>query len=44
MISDLDLFRAANLLISRHGVAALAEAGKMINRMFDNGDDEGRAV
>ena len=44
MISDLDIYRAANLLIDRHGAAAPIEAGKMIDRMLDIGDTEGRLV
>jgi hypothetical protein len=44
MIPDLDIYRAANLLIERHGAEALIEAGRMIDRMLDYGDLEGRAV
>ena len=29
MISDLDIYRAANLLIERHGAEALIEAGRI---------------
>jgi hypothetical protein len=43
MISDLDIYRAANLLIDRHGASALIEAAQMIDRMLANGDEEGRA-
>jgi hypothetical protein len=44
LISDLDIYRAANLLIERHGADALIEAGRMVDRMFDRGDLEGRQV
>ncbi len=44
MISDLDIYRAANLLIDRHGADALIEAARMIDGMLDKGDLEGRAV
>jgi hypothetical protein len=44
MIPDLDIYRAANLLIDRHGGDALVEAAKMIDRMLELGDPEGRQV
>ncbi len=44
MISDLDIYRAANLLIERHGADALIEAARMIDRMLDHGDPEGQAM
>ena len=44
MISELDIYRAANLLIVRHGTDALIEAAKMIDRMLGQGDMEGREV
>jgi hypothetical protein len=44
LISDLDIYCAANMLIERHGANALIEAGRMIDRMLDHGDLEGRAV
>jgi len=44
MVSDLDIYRAANMLIERHGSAALAEAGRMIDRMLAAGDEEGHTV
>jgi hypothetical protein len=44
MISELDIYRAASMLIERHGADALIEAGRMIDRMLDQGDLEGRAV
>jgi hypothetical protein len=44
MISDLDIYRAANLLIDRYGDGALTEAALMIDRMLADGDSEGRIV
>ena len=44
MIPELDIYRAANLLIDRHGGDALVEAAKMIDRMLELGDPEGRQV
>jgi len=35
---------AANLLIDRHGGGALVEADRMIDRMLELGDPEGRLV
>ena len=32
MISDLDIYRAANMLIERHADEALIEAAKMIDK------------
>jgi hypothetical protein len=42
VISELDIYRAANLLIDRHGADALIEAARMIDRMLELGDPEGR--
>jgi hypothetical protein len=44
MISRLDIYRAANLLISRYGADAPIEAARMIDRMLELGDPEGRAL
>jgi hypothetical protein len=44
MISNLDIYRAANLLIERHGADAVIEAARMIDRMLDLSDPEGRGV
>ena len=44
MITDLDIYRAANLLINRHGANALIEAARMIDRALDHGDVEGRFI
>ena len=34
MISDLDIYRAANLVIKRHGGDAVTEAARMVDRML----------
>jgi hypothetical protein len=44
MISELDIYRPANLLIDRHGGDALIAAARMIDRMLELGDPEGRQV
>ena len=44
MISDLDIWRAANLLIHKHGANAELEAAKRADLMLDRGDDERRLV
>ena len=43
-MSNLDIWRAANLLIREHGVDAYLEAAGPQYLMFDRGDDEGRLV
>ncbi len=42
MISDLDVWRAANLLIRKHGADAEIEAARLQDLMLARGDDEGR--
>ena len=44
MINDLDIYRAAHLVIKQHGDSALIEAAQMIDRVLANGDEEGRLV
>jgi hypothetical protein len=44
LVTDLDIYRAANMLIQRHGADALIEAARMIDRMLDRSDAEGRQV
>ena len=44
MISELDIWRAANLLIQRHGDDAEIEAAKRADLMLDRGDLDGNAV
>jgi len=40
VVSDLDIYRAATLVIQRHGADALIEAAQMIDRMLANDDAE----
>jgi hypothetical protein len=42
VISELDIWRATNLLIRQHGDTADLEAAPLQDLMFDRGDDEGR--
>ncbi len=44
MISDLDIYRAANLLIDRHGADALIAAARLVDLMLDRGDRDGQLV
>jgi len=44
MISDIDIWRAANLLIRRHGSDAETEAGWHADQMLERGDLDGTAV
>jgi hypothetical protein len=44
VISDVDIWRAANLLIRKHGANAGLEAAKRADLMLDRGDDEGRIL
>jgi hypothetical protein len=44
MVSDLDIYRAANLLIRQHGAEAAIEAARKADLMLDRGDTEGRGV
>ena len=44
MISDLDIWRAANLLIQRYGADAEIEAAKRADQMLERGDLDGHAV
>ena len=44
MISEIDIYRAANLLIERHGTDAVIEAARHVDRMLDRGDPEGQRV
>jgi hypothetical protein len=46
MLPDLDIWRAANLLIRRHGANADAEleAAKRADLMLDRGNDERRIL
>lgn len=44
MTSDLDLYRAANLLIKRHGGEAPIHAAMRADELLDAGDLDGAAV
>ena len=44
MISDLDIYRAANLLIEQYGADAGIEAARRIDTMLDRGDCEGQLL
>jgi hypothetical protein len=44
MTPDLDIYRAANLLINRHGSDAVVKAARLIDLMLDRGNDQGRLV
>ena len=44
MVSELDIWRAANLLIRQHGPDAEIEAARKADLMLDRGDIEGRDV
>lgn len=43
-ISDLDLWRAANLMVERHGNDAALVAAKRADEMLAAGDTEGQLV
>ena len=43
-ISELDIYRAANLLIRQHGVDAEIEAARKADLILDRGDAEGQRV
>jgi hypothetical protein len=42
MISDLDIWRAASVLIRKHGADAELEAARLQDLILDRGDSEGR--
>jgi hypothetical protein len=44
VISEHDIWRAANLLIRKHGANAELEAAKRADLMLDRGNDDGRQV
>jgi hypothetical protein len=43
-ISDLDIWRAANLLIRQHGADAEVQAARRSDLMLERGDLDGQAV
>ena len=44
MVSELDIWRAANLLIGQHGDGAEMEAARKADLMLDRGDRDGQLV
>ena len=44
MIAELDIWRAANLLIRQHGPDAELEAAKRADLMLERGDLDGQAL
>jgi len=44
MIPDLDIWRAANLLIRQHGADAELEAAKRADLMLERGDLDGQSL
>jgi hypothetical protein len=44
MTSELDILRAANLLIKQHGDEAPIQAAMKADEMLDKGDMDGKAV
>ena len=44
MISDLDIYRSAKLLIDQYGDQAVIEAARHADAMLAKGDMDGRAV
>ena len=44
MISDLDIWCSANVLVKRHGEDAPIEAAMQVDAMLDKGDLDGYAV
>jgi hypothetical protein len=44
MISDLDIYRAAKLLIDQHGQDAPVRAAERADQLLEEGDTEGAAI
>ncbi len=44
MTSDLDIYRSANVLVTRHGADAPIHAAMRANAMLDKGDLDGFSV
>ncbi len=44
MISDLDIYQSANLLVEQHGTEASIEAAMHADAMLDRGDLDGQWV
>jgi hypothetical protein len=43
-LPEIDVWRAANMLVRRHGTNAELEAARMVDAMLDRGDLGGRDV
>ena len=44
MLTDLDIFRSAKILVEQHGADALIEAALKADGLLDAGDLDGQAV
>ena len=44
MISDLDVYRSAKILVDQHGGDAPIHAAQHVDAMLDRGDMDGRAL
>ena len=44
MISDPDIWRAAQLIVKRHGADAAIVAAQRANELFEDGDPDGAAI
>ena len=44
MLTEIEIYRAANQLIKRHGEDAEFEAGRLADAMLEKGDLEGQRV
>ncbi len=44
MISDLDVYRSAQLIVERHGDGAPIEAAMKVDAMLEKGDIDGQAA
>ncbi len=44
MLTDLDIFRSAKILVEQHGADALIEAALKADELLDAGDFDGQAV
>jgi hypothetical protein len=44
LVTDLDVWRAANMLIKRHGAEAEIEAARLADAMLNRGDGQGHLL
>ena len=44
MLTDLDIYRSAKILVEQHGADALIEAALKADELLDAGDFDGQAV